>query len=1514
MDRIASTTQRPALIEALERRELIICVGPELGLAAGLPGLGALVEALLADVEAQPDDGDIDVDTASLREWVADGRTDQALEILERRMGARFRRVIERELGERGHPPPAFARVLARLGGHLRAVYTTGLHRLLERAFSDAWPSFSTAQGDLARRHQVIVKLCGTLEFPETWALTRAAIEREFGEGAPRRQLVAAALRAHCVLFVGFCADDPLLERFFNLAAAIADSGPLPEHFVILPSCSLERRALLEARGLQVITGQSTEVLAEIAELVGIASAARQRSLEIELLPPCPYPGLQAFDQSLAQVFHGRRAEVSAAASLLGGPPERHRRWLAVDGSSGVGKSSFVHAGVVPALRRGFAEHTPARWIVATMRPGQQPLRALVEALAAALGTRGPMLDASTVDIVAELGAMLDAPHPRGAAVLVIVDQLEELVTLAEPREREGFVQVTSRLIERGRIYLITTLRTDFGAALATAAPAFGRLLNELAARYTLAPISRVGLRAAIAEPAQQFQVSFEADLVERIASDAEQHLGRNHQDEDGIVRTDDAALPLVAHVLRGLWDAHAADDGLITFAEYEALGRVSGALSRSADALLAELGDNARARARALLLRMVNLDGGRLTRRTLPRDEAIDLAGGPQQGEALLGQLSGAGGPRILVIRHDEQDRALVDIVHEALLREWDTLRGWIAADRAQLARDEALARRAVAWVDQGRPWRSLPRGPERRELLRGRVHGETRAVQREYQHAMRRAGWLRAGSSVAVVGLAVGLAAWGASLYNDIDQKINDATSKLAKKTTESEDQADKLEETNNKLEKTTSNFETKDQIRDLLDDARCHQALGGLTSGSYYPYLDEAISCQVIIGEAREHSIAAGHSIVDMTIAPDTQQAWFVTDEPGLWHLDTHDAEPIRIESFDVSAQSITYSPKGERLAVLASGQTRLLNDHGIPVHEAAHLRGGAPTFSPTGSFLATHHNGSVFIYDTTNGAPLASWPVDDGKIIDKVFVSETEIIVGTASKNTGKITRLHFDPTKGSLAPEKASPWALDGYLRDLQLVSVDYLASMDDHGLGLWSLSNEQAPPAFVDISLLELSERRVWASERGDSILANDKAALRLFDINLVEQCTISNPGHSPPPLFSPDERWLVVNDATNQLTLYATDTCLPQARLSTLDTTAPTAPTAPTAMAFADPQRLLIARGNTLEDRRLDTHTRWRGSTDRLTSIESLYFVDQNKMVSTHAGSNMTQRWSIGEAPELFATALDLEAAIAIAGTAENRHLALTSEGLLVQWFLDGQAPKTLRETCPAKLATFSPDGRVLAQLCEDGRVLLSLAESSEDAEIEIDVGIQPTALALGGPPESTRLALGANTGEVRVWQIESQGAQLSNAGTLDIEAGVHRAKVSAMAIDDSGQRLVSGDLDGRVLVWNLDSPHEHPKQLQDSNENINAVAISREGQALRVAAGESHHVQIWRDILAPTTSEASEVCLASHKVNALRFSPTGDRLAAGCSGTGGISVIPIGTAALLEFAEARLAATSID
>src|SRR4051812_34903248 len=128
-----------------------------------------------------------------------------------------------------------------------------------------------------------------------------------------------------------------------------------------------------------------------------------------------PYPGLVPFAPEDAAVFFGRHQETHRLVELLT-PTLQHGpgRFVAVVGPSGSGKSSLLHAGLLPRLAR-----IPTRWLVLPpLRPGSQPTTTLAGCLAQAFATRGRPRPAD------ELAAVL---HRGSAGLVEVAGQLADL-------------------------------------------------------------------------------------------------------------------------------------------------------------------------------------------------------------------------------------------------------------------------------------------------------------------------------------------------------------------------------------------------------------------------------------------------------------------------------------------------------------------------------------------------------------------------------------------------------------------------------------------------------------------------------------------------------------------------------------------------------------------------------------------------------------------------------------------------------------------------------------------------------------------------------------------------------------------------------------------------------------------------------------------------------------------------------------------------------------------------------
>jgi hypothetical protein len=263
------------------------------------------------------------------------------------------------------------------------------------------------------------------------------------------------------------------------------------------------------------------------------------------LLQGSPFPGLLPFDEDRKDFFLGRQSDTLALLQRLGrGLDGVQRRWIQVEGPSGVGKSSLVRAGLIPAVRAGWAEEgpVPAKWTFLVLRPGGQPLETLAAALEREIAkTEVPKTTFERIEALrrpqgdaADLRYLLKVAYPEGGGsrLLLVIDQFEELFTLTTDREilaRLDALLASALEDLDGPLYLVTTIRSDFLLQIGEL-PRLHGLLNAQAGRYDLQPLGLAGLREVVRIPAQRAGLTWsERTLPERIVASSRTRSASAH-------------------------------------------------------------------------------------------------------------------------------------------------------------------------------------------------------------------------------------------------------------------------------------------------------------------------------------------------------------------------------------------------------------------------------------------------------------------------------------------------------------------------------------------------------------------------------------------------------------------------------------------------------------------------------------------------------------------------------------------------------------------------------------------------------------------------------------------------------------------------------------------------------------------------------------------------------------------------------------------------------------------------
>ena len=418
---------------------------------------------------------------------------------------------------------------------------------------------------------------------------------------------------------------------------------------------------------------------------------------------PCPYQGLFHFGPENAEYFFGRSVFIEELFQAT-----ETKNFIPLLGASGSGKSSVVLAGLVPKLVN------IGHWKFTHFRPGKDPFNALAQALVPlyAPNLNQTELIAQTRQLtehfqnntilLSDVFSQIQHNHPQDR-ILLIADQFEELYTLCHDEQtRRQFVDSLLNAFESPNhkppysTVLVSTMRTDF--------------LGNVLSYPPLADVLRTGdikirsmnteeLTEVIEKPAQKLGVDFEGGLVERILNDVDKEPGN---------------LPLLEFALTELWKKRTRKQ--LTHNAYEEIGEVSGALTRYADEKYSTLSEQEQQQVRRIFVQLVRPGEGTLdTRRVATRAELNET------NWSLVKELADA---RLVVtnrtiISQDNsqqqiniQGQETVEVVHEALIRNWGQLREWMNTDREFRTWQEKLRGEMRQWQEMKKDRGTLLRG----------------------------------------------------------------------------------------------------------------------------------------------------------------------------------------------------------------------------------------------------------------------------------------------------------------------------------------------------------------------------------------------------------------------------------------------------------------------------------------------------------------------------------------------------------------------------------------------------------------------------------------------------------------------------------------------------------------------------------------------------------------------------------------------------------------------------------
>ncbi|WP_441216862.1 nSTAND1 domain-containing NTPase [Phytohabitans sp. LJ34] len=559
--------------------------------------------------------------------------------------------------------------------------------------------------------------------------------------------------------------------------------------------------------------------------------------------------------------------------------------------------------------------------------------------------------------------ALLTPPAEDG---LLVVDQFEELFTLCpDAAERAAFVTELAAVAERARV--VIGIRADFYGRC-TELPTLARLLAG--ATVPVGPLEDDELREAVTEPARRAGGSVERALVTKLLADAAGQPG---------------ALPLVSHALLETWRQRRGD--VLTLAGYEATGGVAGAIAQTAEAVYQGFEPVRRETAERLLTRLVALgDGVEDTRRRVDRAE-LDLP----DADAVLRQLADA---RLVVLGRDT-----VEIAHEALIRAWPRLHGWLHADREALRLHRQLTDASDIWRSHDMDTGALYRG-QRLAAWDDRDLHRLNGVERDFLAASRaRRAWeQRAGRRrvrLAVAGLAAAVAVVSVLAATAMVQagRARDERDLAYSRQLVAEARTQLQVDPRRGLELARQAYEARpsEEAEAVLRQAvlvdRTHAALT-VSPGGFAPVAVSRDGTRLAVGTspvavwdlARGTRTAelTGGSVLALAFSPDGRHlaAGAKDGQVRMWDLSAGTG-PVTVGAQTGAAESVAFSPDGRRVATGGvDGTVRIwaVAGRAAPAVLTGHRgRVRAVAFSPDGERVASGGDDGVLLIRGVTGHP-------------------------------------------------------------------------------------------------------------------------------------------------------------------------------------------------------------------------------------------------------------------------------------------------------------------------------------------------------------------------------------------------------------------------------------------------------------------------------------------------------------------------------------------------------------
>jgi WD40 repeat protein len=1193
-----------------------------------------------------------------------------------------------------------------------------------------------------------------------------------------------------------------------------------------------------------------------------------------------PYPGLLAFDEADAAIYFGRDDDIRRLIERLNARrAQGGAKLIAILGASGSGKSSLLRAGVLPRLKRD-----KRNWIaLPPFRPQLHPLEELAQAVAIALGPgadwrhwRDALSSENLPRALSDLARDLRAAHASNEAqILISVDQAEELFGAAERTGAEQFLRVLNGLQDERLPFLVAmTLRSDFLGKLQEApgltAPFEG---------FSLKPMPLARVRDIIEGPARVAGLTVDDALVAAAMNDA---------------ATDDA-LPLLAFALRELYDRFGQKKHL-TLEAYRALGDDTGQLSplenavrRKADEVLAVAKSSPgdlQALRQAFVPAMVRVNSeGEYARRPARFDTL------PSNARPLIERLARA---RLLII-HTEKDLTMVEVAHEALLRKWPLLRGWLDEEREFLIGRDQLEQDLLDWekvpakekteallsglkLTRARAW-LVEKPLQLTEAERGFIQASVAHYEAEVARRERSRHRVQQASVTAALVLAVCLAG---AIWEWRIAKAREATAEsrelaaIAEQTVGTGGDLGLALRTAVKAAERSPTDQAEHALRTVLEGPLEHLILhhgGPVYVGAFSPDGTRLVTASVdrtarVWDAATGHLLATlnGHTgpVNDAAFSADGSRIVTASDDgtARVWDAATGHLLAT-LSGSAVEVRKAAFSPDAKRIVTTGADNSarvwdaetghllKTLSGHTRAVYDAA--------FSPGGKRLVTaSDDGTARVWDAETGTLLATL-AGHAKVVDKAaFSPDGKRIVTASWDQTARV----WDAESGHLLTTLTGHggalydvgFSPDG--KRIVTASADYTSRVWDAETGdlLTTLTGHTGPVTGAAFSFD--GKRVITASEDGTARVWDTDSGLLFATLR-------GGVGAVHDAAFSPDGGRIITTSNDGVARVWDADIGHPLAIITgfagrVFD------------VSFSPDGKHLVTGSEDLTARVWDAETGTLLTTlaGHSLMIYTAAFSPDGRRIVTGSADKTARVWD-AKTGRLVATLAGHTGRVNQAAFSPDGKcvVAAGDDGTARAWDAEtGHLLATLTgHTGPVNEATYSPDGNRIVTASADDTARVWDAQSGRPlATLAHAAAVNDATFS----PDGKRVVTASYDHTARVWDARS--------GTLLATLSGHTRWVYVAAFSPDGKRIVTASADDTARVWDAETGQLRAT-LSGHNARVNDAVFSRDGRFI-VTASQDLTARIWYAesglLLGTLTGHNAQIYCA-------RFSPDGTLIA---------------------------------